>query len=169
MWKWRAPLRVGLQHRLLEAREDVIADCDGVGDVFERQPVLLHGVEPEEVCFTPVRENQEIVGDRPRARLQAAALEIDGADFHHPEVEVLLAAQNGAHRLRDLVGLEPCGRDLIQERLEEMVVVAIEQNDLNGSAAHRAGGTQAAEPRAHNHDSWDDYLVSLRHSHWSGS
>jgi len=127
--------------------------------------VLHHRVEPEEVRLAAVSEYEEIVGDGSAAGIEAALRQVDAGHLDHAKIEILLAPENGANRLGDLLGLEAGGRDLIQQRLKQMVVVAIEKNDLNGRAAERARDSQAAEARADN----DDYPVSFRHNAASGS
>ena len=49
--------------------------------------------------------------------------------------DVLLAAQDPADRRRDVARRQRRGRDLIQQRLEQVVVVAIEQRDADRRAA----------------------------------
>ena len=150
---------------MFEARQDVIANRDRIGNVFESQAVFRDRLETEEVRLAAGREHQEVVGDRARVRLEPALHEIDGGDFHHAEIEILLAAQDGSNGLGDLFGLESRGGDLIEQRLEEMVVVAIEENYLHRRAAEGTRHSQAAKARAHN----DDYPVSFRHNAASGS
>jgi len=156
---------VRLEHRLLEAGQDVVANRDGVGDVLQTQAVALHRLQAEEVRLATRRQHQEVVIHRTSTGVEPFRCEIDARHLHHPKVEVLLTAQNGARRFRDLLGLEARGRDLVEQRLKEVVVVAIDEHDLHGGATQRPGGPQAAEPRAYD----DDYFVSLRHNAASGS
>src|SRR5439155_21348303 len=65
--------------------------------------------------------------------------------LRHPELGVGLAAEEGAARAGDLLGLEAGGGDLVQERLEQVVVVAIHQHDVDGRLPQRPSGAQAAE------------------------
>ncbi len=44
------------------------------------------------------------------------------------------------------------GGDLVEQRLEEVVVGAIHHHHLDRRAAQRLGGEQAAEPAADDHD-----------------
>ena len=113
----------------------MIANGDGVADVLESQTVLHHRVEPEEVRLAAVSEHEEIVGDGSTARSEAALREIDAGHLDHAKIEILLAPENGANRLGYLLGLEAGGRDLVEQRLKEVIVVAVEQHDLNRRAA----------------------------------
>src|SRR2546422_6181853 len=74
---------------------------------------------------------------------------IEARHFRHPELGVGLAAQDGAHRTGDLLGLEAGRGDLVEERLEEVVVVTIHQHHGDGGPAERARGAQAAGSGAH--------------------
>ena len=130
----------------------MIANRDRVGDVLESQAMALHRLEPEEVRLSTGSENQEVVADRPAGRLETPGGKVDARYVHHAKVEVLLAAQNRPRRSRDLLGLEPRGGDLIEQRLEEVVVVAIDEHDLHRRTAQRPGGVQAAESRPDDDD-----------------
>src|SRR6266852_3693116 len=116
--------------------------------------MALHRREAEEVRLSTRRENQEVVADRPAAGLEPLRGEIDARHDHHAKIDVFLAAQDRPRRSRDLLGLESRRGDLIQQRLEKMVVVAIDQDDLHRRAAQRPGGVQPPESRADDDDRW---------------
>ncbi len=97
--------------------------------------MLRHRVEPEEVRLAAVSEHEEIVGRGSAAGIEAALRQVDAGHLDHAKIEILLAPENGADGLGNLLGLESGGGDLIQQRLKQMVVVAIEQNDVNRRAA----------------------------------
>ena len=44
------------------------------------------------------------------------------------------------------------GRDLVEERLEEVVVRAVDERDVDRGAAQGARGDEPAEAAAHDHD-----------------
>jgi hypothetical protein len=68
-----------------------------------------------------------------------------------PDVDVLLLAQHLADRRRDLaLGQDP-GRDLIEQRLEQVVRGAVDQRDLDRRVPQRPGREQPAEPRPDDH------------------
>ncbi len=60
--------------------------------------------------------------------------------------------QQRPQRLRDVAGSESRRRDLVQERLKEMVVRAIDDGDVNGGSTKGARGFEARESSAHDHD-----------------
>src|SRR6267143_6211995 len=76
-------------------------------------------------------------------------------DRGEQHLDVLLPPQNPADRRRDVAGRERRGRDLIEERLKEMVIVAIEQRDAYVGTRQRASGVQAAKPAAYDNDGRD--------------
>src|SRR2546422_10362435 len=77
---------------------------------------------------------------------------IEARHFGHPELGVGLAAQDGAHRSGDLLGLEAGGSDLIQQWLEQMVVVGVHPHQVGGGPSPRPGGAAGPPtppPRRH--------------------
>ena len=130
----------------------MIANRDGVRNAFQAQPVTLQRVEPEEVRLASGGQDEIVVGDRAVARLQAMRVQIDPRDLHQAKIEILLAAEDRARRLRDLLGLEARGRDLIQEGLEQVVIVAIDEHDVHRSASQRAGDAQTSESGTNHND-----------------
>jgi hypothetical protein len=79
-------------------------------------------------------------------------VEIDAAHFVEPYFDVALPAQEMAQRRRDIRRRESCRRNLVQQRLEEMMVRAIDERDADICARKRARRPQAAETTAENHD-----------------
>ncbi len=68
------------------------------------------------------------------------------------EVEVLLSLEDVARGLRDLPRLEPRRADLIQQRLELVVVVAIHEEHVHGRFPQGADGFEPRVPRADDDD-----------------
>ncbi len=127
--------------------------------------MALHRLQPEEVRLATGRENENVVMHRTATGLEPLRREIDACHVHHAEVEVLLTAQNGARRFRDFLRLEARGRDLIQQRLEEVIIVAIDEHDLNRGTTQCPGGPQAAEARADDDDGRSHSFARLGNSH----
>jgi hypothetical protein len=81
-----------------------------------------------------------------------AGLEVDVDDLAEQHLGVLLAAEDLAGGWRDLaLGQDP-GRDLVEQRLEEMVAGACNEGDVHVGAAEGLGAEQPAETRADHHD-----------------
>lgn len=61
-------------------------------------------------------------------------------------------AQNGAKRGGDVGGIERGGGDLVEKRLEEMVVAPVEEGDADRPARQGSRGVESAEAAADDHD-----------------
>ena len=140
-----ALLRIGLQHGALEGVQHVVPDTDRLGDVLEAEAVLRHAFEAEIVRLTPDSEDQVVVRDRTVGRHDAIRGRLEAGDLGHAELGVGLASQNGADRAGDLLGLEPRGGDLVEQRLEQMVVVAVHQHHVDRRLTQCARRAQPAE------------------------
>src|SRR5262245_3592250 len=77
---------------------------------------------------------------------------IDPRDFRQDHLRVLLAPQDAADRRGDVSGRQPGGRDLIEQRLEEVIVVAIDDGDVERCSRQLLGRRQPAESRPDDHD-----------------
>ena len=92
------------------------------------------------------REDQVVVRDRIGARDgDRAADRIDRANVGEEDFDVLLLSQHPADRRCDVARRQRRGGHLIQQRLKQMVVVAIEQRRANIRACERARCVQSAE------------------------
>jgi hypothetical protein len=98
------------------------------------------------------REQQVVVGHAAGGRVEAARGEIDAVHLGQHHARVRLVAQNGADRLRDVRGRERRARDLVEQRLKQVVVVAVDDQHVSGGALERAGGEQSAEAATDDHD-----------------
>src|SRR5215472_3852543 len=61
-------------------------------------------------------------------------------------------AQDGPDRLGNIGRRQRRGRDLIEKRLKQVVVVAVDDGDLDGRARQRSGGLEPGKACADNHD-----------------
>ena len=74
-------------------------------------------------------------------------------DLGELDLDVPLAAQHASDRRGDLALREDPGGDLVEQRLEEVVVVAVHQRHPDRAATQPARGEQPSEASAHDHDS----------------
>jgi hypothetical protein len=81
--------------------------------------------------------------------------EVHARHREQPEIDVLLPPQNRAGRFGDLFGLEARGRDLVEERLKEVVIVTIDENHVHGRAPQGPGDPQTAESSSNDDDGGD--------------
>ncbi len=90
-------------------------------------------------------ENKHVVGDVDRPGAHAAPLDIDGGDFRHEDGDVWPAPENAADRPGDIGGRQRGRRHLIEQRLEAMVVLPVDHDDLGIGAAERLRRLEPAE------------------------
>ena len=78
-------------------------------------------------------------------------------------VDVLRLAEHVPQRRRDLAGREDAGGHLVQQRLEEMVVPAVEQRHLDrADVTEEAARGQPAEAAAHDDDAMRSAFDAVR-------
>ncbi len=85
--------------------------------------------------------------------MDAARSSVEADDLVHQDFGVAVVAQDGADRLRDVSGREDRERNLIEQRLKGVVVLAVDDRDINGKLAEMPGRVDAAEPCADDHNS----------------
>jgi len=66
-----------------------------------------------------------------------------------------LAPQNPANRRADLRGVQHGRRYLVEERLKEVVIRAIDQNYPHRCLSEGLGGREASKTSSDDHDTWD--------------
>ena len=77
------------------------------------------------------------------------------------DAHIATASQKGAHRIRNLRRFEPGDRDLIQERLKQVVIIPVDERDAHsGVFGEHAHGVQSGESRT---DDNDVFLVLRTH------
>ena len=73
------------------------------------------------------------------------------------------SAQDAANRRADIAGRQRAGRDLIQKRLEEVKVAAVDDRHVDGRVPEFARGVQPAESASENDDAvCDDFRIAKR-------
>ena len=80
-------------------------------------------------------EHEVVVGDAHRIDLHEPLAGINGADFGQQHRRVLLLAQNVADRPGHVGRRERRGRDLVEQRLEAMMVLPVDQSHIDRSTA----------------------------------
>ena len=78
--------------------------------------------------------------------------QVDAGDAGHVDGDVRLLVEQIAQRMSDGGGLEQVGRDLVEERLEGVVVVLVDQHHVHVGLLQRPGGAEAGEPAAEHDD-----------------
>jgi hypothetical protein len=153
----RAILRVRGVLGFLERQEDAAPDISGILDLLQTRRDRLPLVVTEIGVPRAGRDDQPVVRHAalgPRVRsgdLDLARACIDAGHAAEQDGCSALAPQDAADRLRDVGWRKGGRRDLVEKRLEQMVVAPVDQGDLHLLLAERHGRAEAAESRADDH------------------
>ena len=138
--------RVGLPLGGLERNEDPASDLGGVLDRLEPGSVLRPAVIAEVREAGSRRDDQRVVArSRPpsdRTHLALVGIEPDG--LAEQDGRVLPLPQDRAERLGDVAGTDGAGRDLVQERLEQVEIAPIDERDVDPAGPFPAVGRRTA-------------------------
>src|SRR5262249_13372775 len=89
--------------------------------------------------------------------------EVDTHRLGKDDFDVLLLPQNAADGEGDVARVEACRRDLIEERLEGVVILPIDERDPERGLAERVRCVESAESTADDHDTrkWGSDAAAL--------
>src|SRR5260370_464593 len=87
------------------------------------------------------------VGDQ-----RALVILVNASYFSEENGRVPVFTKNAANRRPDLAGREYRSRNLVEERLKQVVIGAVDEKDARGRVLQRLGGCQAAESATDDHD-----------------
>ena len=85
-------------------------------------------------------------------RRERTAIEVESRHARQRHLGVLLPAKHVADRRRDLALRQDPRGHLVQQRLEQMVVDAVDEGEVHGRALQEPGGEQPPEPAADDDD-----------------
>ena len=144
-------VRIGVG--LLEGLDDPRLEAFRVVEGVEREGVLRPG-RPEEVRLGAGGQDEVVAGVRLAvARRHGPGHRIDGHDLGTLGIELVELGRDLAQRVGDVAGRQHRGRDLVQERLELVVVVLVDERDVQVLARGELPGTgDAGEPAADDDD-----------------
>jgi hypothetical protein len=142
---------VGLLLGVLECLQYVAADLDsvlhGLQPGGERRPFVV----PEVVILDACSDDQGVIA-------QAPALEphLAGGDVHVPDVAqqhpcITLSLERGAQRSSDVTGPEPTRGDLVEQRLKQVEVPAVDDGHFDRRAPQVLRGVQSSEASTDDH------------------
>ena len=94
---------------------------------------------------------RHLVAARPALEDHATGRDVDGLHVGQQDTHVLLMAQHPADRRRDVAGRQRGRGHLIQQRLEQVVVVAVESVTRTGAPASARAACETAEAAADDH------------------
>ena len=157
--------RIFLRLRLLERLQNPVSDGDRIRKILESGREAFELVVAEIAAARAGREDQIVVLDDDALAVQrvdehASPIAVDTGDFPKEHRGVSLLPQNPANRRADLPRTEDGRCDLVEERLEQVEVAAVDH--LGIGLAERFRGGQAAEAPAHDHHA----RRGIRHGYW---
>src|SRR5262249_15632218 len=134
--------------------EDALPHRPRILDVLEaegcRRPLVM-----AEIGFTGAgRDDQVVVRDLMFADHHRAARGADGGYRPQHYARVALPARDRADRRRNIGRRQSSRRDLIEQGLEKVMVMAVDDRHVGLGAAETGCCRQPAKPRANNHDPW---------------
>ena len=97
-------------------------------------------------------QDQVVISDlssAPKAHL--ARFYIDGHHFVHEHFGVLLVAQNAADGLRNVRRRQNRQRHLVEQRLENVMILPVDDGYIHGQVSQGLGRVQSAESSPHDH------------------
>jgi hypothetical protein len=98
------------------------------------------------------RDHEEVVGEHAVIEGDPAVVDIDRRRRGEQDARVGLLGERRADRIGDVARVERRRRDLIEQRLEQVVVTAVDQRDVDRRAREGTRRGQAAEAAANDHD-----------------
>ena len=150
--------------RGLPLLQHVVLQTDGVGERVHRERVLRSAGGAEEVDLGAEPEHEVVVGQRLHLReLDLTACEVDAGHGVDVDAGVLLVVEEVAQRVPHLCRLQQRGCDLVEQRLEGVVVVLVHDHDLHVRLLQRARRTHAREATAENQDARSRRLLVICH------
>jgi hypothetical protein len=147
-----APRLVRLALGLLERQQHAPADVDRVVQRLEAGGMTAPLLVAEIGVGGARGQDEEVVRHLPVAEDQALVAEVDSGGIGQEDGRVALPAQDVAQGRRDVRRGEAGGGHLVQERLEDVMVVAVDERDLDGRMAQRARRGEAGEAPADDDD-----------------
>src|SRR5262249_3937324 len=94
------------------------------------------------------RDYQEIIWNRPVADENMPSFHVKAGDLAEIDLRIALSVKDAAYRRCNIRGRKAGGCDLIQERLEKVVIAPINHDDLQRRVLERVCRRQSAEAGA---------------------
>jgi hypothetical protein len=98
------------------------------------------------------REDQEVVVELAVREPDAAPIGVDADDVGEQDSGVALVAEDRPDRIRDVSGRERGGRDLVEQRLKEVMVAPVDHGHADGRVGEPSRRRQPPEPGADDDD-----------------
>ncbi len=140
----------GVDRRAAILPVDAPPDLDRVLEALQAGREFFPFVVAEIGVTRPSRDDQVIVANLALRRLHDARLEVDRLNFREHHLDVFILSQNPTHGPRDVRGRESSGGDLVEKRLEKVIIRPVDNRDANRLVAQVFGGLQATKSSANN-------------------
>ena len=141
---------------LLEGGQDGGADLQGVIQRLHARGELGEVVVAEVGLVGASGDDEGVVGDDAlgarKIRGDGLAVDVDVSNFAVDEVGVVLAIQQLADGGCDVRGGDQAGGDLVEHRLEQVVILLVDDRDIDIRVLQLLNGRQAAEASADHND-----------------
>ena len=98
------------------------------------------------------RDDEIVVGNAAAFREHLAARRVDARNLRQNDLGVPLPTQDAADRRRNICRRQARGRDLVEQRLEQVIVVTIDDHDVKRCLRQLLGGRKSTESCSNNHD-----------------
>ena len=141
---------VGGRFGLFEGEEHFFADRHRIIEALQTESVPRPLVLAEVARFRAERDDEEIVIEHAIAEMGLFGLQVDARDLPHERGDVFVLGEDAAQRLRDLCHGQSRSGDLIQQRLEEVMIPTIDERDAEALIAEFFRTFQAGEAAAKN-------------------
>ena len=123
--------QLGMGVDVLEGGEDVIAQPHRVGKGLQGKRMLMDSGDPEIGRGRTSGQDQIVVRQVLLiVEMDHAPVEVEVQDRRHAHPDVGPAVEQCPDGPGDVIGAEPCGRHLVQQRPEPVVVVPVHHGDL---------------------------------------
>src|SRR5690606_21743985 len=151
-------LRIAHLLRSFERLQDAPTDLGRLGQRLEPRCILLPFFMTEVRMLRAAGEQQIVVAELARIGDDLARFDVDTARLGLDDVHVRRTGEDAADRYRDVRGTQGRHRDLIEKRLKEVMILAIDDRD--GDVGHVTQSLRRVQSRKSRTD--DDDLLHVR-------
>jgi hypothetical protein len=102
----------------------------------------------------PSRYNEIVVAQSALSDDYLVAAGVDACDSPEHDARIALSGEKAAHRPSDIRGRQPSSRNLIKQRLKQVVIASIYQSDLDWGIFQALGSLKPAKSRADDDNTW---------------
>ncbi len=143
---------VSLDLRRFECEEHAAPDLDGIIDRLEPGGIVGPPIVAEVRVCRPGGQDQVVVGKDGVSHLDLPAFKVHPIHVAEDDLHVLLPAHDAPDRGCDVRRRERGRGHLVEQRLEQVVILAVDQHDAKGRTAETARYFETTESSTHDDD-----------------